>query len=83
MLPRTQHAQRMCVGAISARAKYRWQSKDSTRERHKRRVLNNVARREKKRGVLLIRDVGQKTMQGDKQIRIHKIGKNSVIQGAA
>lgn len=27
-------------------------------------VLNNVARREQKRGVLLIRDVGQKTMQG-------------------
>jgi len=28
---------------------------------------------------LPIRDVRQKTMQGDTQIRVHKIGKNSVI----
>src|SRR6266705_1177053 len=54
--------------------------KDSSKEsaRHDTQTFEYKTWHGDKRGVLPIRDVRQ-TMQGDTQIRVHKIGKNSVI----
>ena len=84
MLPRTQHAAaRKGVGVISALEIP--MVKDSTKEsaRHDTETFEYKTWHGEKRGVLPIRDVRQ-TMQGDTQIRVHKIGKKSASsQGAA